>query len=125
LKLKQRKENNIPESMLSGDQPARKRSKLVLPEPQISDQVCRLIYVACGKLTLALILQELQQVVKLGRASEIAREVAAEGSNDNNATDSLLADYAITPPHASAARTPAPQTDRYILHQIVCYLIPY
>lgn len=53
-------------------------------------------------------------MVKLGRASEVAREVAAESAGgDNTATDSLLADYAITPQHATAARTPAPQTDRY------------
>ncbi|XP_013138731.1 PREDICTED: cell division cycle 5-related protein [Papilio polytes] len=37
-KLKQRKENDVPQAMLQGDQPARKRSKLVLPEPQVSDQ---------------------------------------------------------------------------------------
>lgn len=42
-KLKQRKENDIPSSMMSGDGPAKKRSKLVLPEPQISDQVCLVI----------------------------------------------------------------------------------
>lgn len=40
-KLKQRKENDVPQAMLQGDQPARKRSKLVLPEPQVSDQVRR------------------------------------------------------------------------------------
>lgn len=50
-KLKQRKENDIPESMINNE-PLKKRSKLVLPEPQISDK-------------------ELQQVVKLGRASEV------------------------------------------------------
>lgn len=38
-KLKQRKENDVPQAMLLGDQPARKRSKLVLPEPQVTDQV--------------------------------------------------------------------------------------
>lgn len=38
-KLKQRKENDVPQAMLMGDQPARKRSKLVLPEPQVTDQV--------------------------------------------------------------------------------------
>ncbi|VVC95024.1 unnamed protein product [Leptidea sinapis] len=61
-KLKQRKENDVPQAMLQGDQPARKRSKLVLPEPQVTDQ-------------------ELQQVVKLGRASEVAREVLMEAQN--------------------------------------------
>lgn len=50
-KLKQRKENDIPSNILN-QEPVRKRSKLVLPEPQISDK-------------------ELQQVVKLGRASEV------------------------------------------------------
>lgn len=51
-KLKQRKENDIPMAMLNNEEPIKKRSKLVLPEPQISDQ-------------------ELEQVVKLGRASEV------------------------------------------------------
>lgn len=38
-KLKERKENDMPLAMLQNQEPARKRSKLVLPEPQISDQV--------------------------------------------------------------------------------------
>jgi hypothetical protein len=37
--LKQRKENDIPMAMLQNQEPAKKRSKLVLPEPQISDKV--------------------------------------------------------------------------------------
>lgn len=39
--MKQRKENDVPQAMLQGDEPAKKRSKLVLPEPQVSDQVGR------------------------------------------------------------------------------------
>lgn len=92
-KLKQRKENDIPLAMLQNQEPAKKRSKLVLPEPQISDQ-------------------ELQQVVKLGRASEVAREVATESGVQM--TDTLIADYSITPQHATTPRTPAPQTDRIL-----------
>lgn len=89
-KLKARKENDIPMSMLN--EPAVKRSKLVLPEPQISDM-------------------ELQQVVKLGRASEMAKEIATESGVET--TDALLADYTITPSaQTSTLRTPAPQTDR-------------
>lgn len=38
-KLKQRKENDVPTAMLQNQEPAKKRSKLVLPEPQISDAV--------------------------------------------------------------------------------------
>lgn len=90
-KLKSRKENEIPLAMLQNSEPAKKRSKLVLPEPQISDQ-------------------ELQQVVKLGRASEIAKEVASESGIET--TDALLADYSITPQVMSTPRTPAPITDR-------------
>lgn len=67
------------------------RSKLVLPSPQISDQ-------------------ELHQVVKLGKASEMAREVASESGVDS--TDTLLNDYTVTPHAAATPRTPAPQTDR-------------
>ncbi|XP_053679904.1 cell division cycle 5-like protein [Anopheles nili] len=92
-KLKQRKENDIPTALLKNQEPAKKRSKLVLPEPQITDQ-------------------ELQQVVKLGRASEIAKEVASESGVET--TDALLADYSITPQVAATPRTPAPVTDRIL-----------
>lgn len=92
-KLKQRKENDIPLAMLQNQEPAKKRSKLVLPEPQISDQ-------------------ELQQVVKLGRASEVAREVALESGVET--TDTLLSDYSVAPTAAATPRTPAPQTDRVL-----------
>lgn len=93
MKLKQRKENDIPLAMLQNQEPAKKRSKLVLPEPQISDQ-------------------ELQQVVKLGRASEVARDVALESGVET--TDTLLNDYSITPQAGVTPRTPAPQTDRIL-----------
>ncbi|XP_043491814.1 cell division cycle 5-like protein, partial [Polistes fuscatus] len=87
-KLKQRKENDIPMGMLNNEEPVKKRSKLVLPEPQISDQ-------------------ELQQVVKLGRASEVAREVATESGI--TLSDSLLADYSLPTNVAVTPRTPAAQ----------------
>ncbi|XP_023173220.2 cell division cycle 5-like protein [Drosophila hydei] len=90
-KLKQRKENEVPSAMMQSLEPERKRSKLVLPTPQISDM-------------------ELQQVVKLGRASEMAKEVAGESGIET--TDALLADYSITPQVAATPRTPAPYTDR-------------
>lgn len=90
-KLKARKENDMPQSMLQNFEPAKKRSKLVLPEPQISDQ-------------------ELQNVVKLGRASDIAKETALESGIET--TDALLGDYGITPQIVATPRTPAPLTDR-------------
>ncbi|TDG47336.1 hypothetical protein AWZ03_006195 [Drosophila navojoa] len=90
-KLKQRKENEVPSAMMQNQEPERKRSKLVLPTPQISDM-------------------ELQQVVKLGRASEMAKEIAGESGIET--TDALLADYSITPQVAATPRTPAPYTDR-------------
>lgn len=89
-KLKKR-DGDVPMAMLQNMEPERKRSKLVLPEPQISDL-------------------ELQQVVKLGRASEMAKEVASESGIET--TDALLADYSITPQIAATPRTPAPLTDR-------------
>ncbi|KAJ8733448.1 hypothetical protein PYW08_001746 [Mythimna loreyi] len=92
-KLKQRKENDVPQAMLQGDQPARKRSKLVLPEPQVTDQ-------------------ELQQVVKLGRASEAARSSAGGAGA---ATDALLAEYAVTPAAPAALRTPQQHQDRILM----------
>lgn len=74
-RLKQRKENEVPSALLQGDQPAAKRSKLVLPEPQISDR-------------------DLEQVVKLGRASEAAQDAARE--TGQRVSDTLLADYSLT-----------------------------
>lgn len=90
-KLKARKENDVPMSMLQNIEPAKKRSKLVLPEPQISDQ-------------------ELQSVVKLGRASDIAKETVLESGIET--TDALLGDYSITSQISATPRTPAPFTDR-------------
>lgn len=94
-KLKQRKENDVPTAMLQNQEPVKKRSKLVLPDPQISDA-------------------ELQQVVKLGRASEAAREAVTEGGVQG-ASDTLLADYSLTPSiQGRTPRTPAPTTDRVL-----------
>lgn len=90
-KLKARKENDLPMSLLQNVEPAKKRSKLVLPEPQISDQ-------------------DMQQVIKLGKASDIAKEVAQESGIET--TDALLGDYSITPQIAATPRTPAVYTDR-------------
>lgn len=96
-KLKQRKENDMPTAMLSGNvEPTKKRSKLVLPTPQISDA-------------------ELEQVVKLGKASENTREVVEEtGSKASNA---LLADYNLTPNTANirTPRTPLSSRDTILM----------
>ena len=43
-KLKSRKENDIPSAMLNNDEPAKKRSKLVLPEPQIGTYINRYLH---------------------------------------------------------------------------------
>lgn len=72
-------------------EPARKRSKLVLPQPQISDQ-------------------DMQHVIKLGKASETAKEFALESGVET--TDTLLGDYSITPQVTATPRTPAVITDR-------------
>ncbi|TRY78786.1 hypothetical protein TCAL_11803 [Tigriopus californicus] len=96
-KLKQRKENSIPQALLNNEEPAKKRSKLVLPEPQISDM-------------------EMEQIVKLGKASEAAREAVASSEGDSQrASDTLLADYAVTPGSAlRTPRTPMPQQDKIL-----------
>ncbi|XP_015189347.1 PREDICTED: cell division cycle 5-like protein isoform X2 [Polistes dominula] len=93
LKLKQHKENDISMGMLNNEEPVKKRSKLVLPESQISDQ-------------------ELQQVVKLGRSSEVVREVATE--NGITLSDSLLSDYSLPTNVAVTPRIPAMQ-DKILL----------
>jgi hypothetical protein len=82
--MTQRKENDIPQELLNNEEPAKKRSKLVLPAPQISDQ-------------------EMEQIVKLGRHSEAARDSVVDAAAAR-ASDTLLSDYAVTP--GSALRTP-------------------
>lgn len=59
------------------------------------------------------------QVVKLGRASEVAREAVAEGGN--TVSDSLLEDYSLTPATIRGSQTPlrtpltsAPASDRVL-----------
>ncbi len=101
-KMKQRKENDIPQAMLNNEEPAKKRSKLVLPEPQITDG-------------------EMEQIVKLGKASEAAREsVAANAESGERPSDTLLADYAVTPGVGGVGgalrtpRTPAPAQDKVL-----------
>ncbi|CAL8079438.1 unnamed protein product [Orchesella dallaii] len=93
-KMKQRKENDMPVTMMN-DEPQRKRSKLVLPEPQISDI-------------------ELEQVVKLGRASEAAKEAASESGT--KASQTLLSDYSLTNTSTvlRTPRTPAAATDKIL-----------
>lgn len=81
------KEKSIDEVLAeTSKEPARKRSKLVLPQPQISDL-------------------ELEQVVKLGAASEQARLQAEEAPSTGTVTGQLLGDYAMTPDLARL-RTP-------------------
>ena len=97
-KLKERKENNIPAALLNNEEPIKKRSKLVLPEPQIADI-------------------EMEQIVKLGKASEAAREsVTSDMIGDSQrASDALLADYAVTPgSNMRTPRTPMAQHDRVL-----------
>lgn len=93
--MKQRKENDLPSFISQAEEPQRKRSKLVLPEPQISDG-------------------ELEQVVKLGKASLAAKEAASE--TGTLASQTLLNDYSLT--NTSTAlrtpRTPAPMTDKIL-----------
>lgn len=88
-KQKKRKETDLP-GLIAGQanfqEPIKKRSKLVLPAPQISEV-------------------ELEEVVKVGYASENARSQAEESGLQNGATQSLLQDYSLTP-GAALLRTP-------------------
>jgi len=96
-KLKNRKENNLPEAILSQNkfaEPAAKRSKLVLPAPQISDR-------------------ELDDIIKVGQASELARQQVEDSGVRGGATNALLNDYSVTTSERIAnirtPRTPAVQ----------------
>lgn len=95
--LKKQQENSVPAELLNDSEPARKRSKLVLPSPQITDQ-------------------EMEAIVKLGRHSEQAREAVVGGDGESGrASDTLLADYAVTPGAAQRTpRTPMAQQDHVL-----------
>lgn len=88
-KMKKRKENDLPGAVmqinkLNNPDSVKKRSKLVLPQPQISDT-------------------ELEEIVKMGQASESAR-LSVEDSHV--ASNALLSEYSVTPAAAHALRTP-------------------
>ena len=88
-RLKRKKESDLPSAILqtSGvSELTKKRSKLVLPAPQISDA-------------------ELQEVVKVGQASEVARQTAEESGITNSASSTLLSEYNVTN-NSIALRTP-------------------
>ncbi|KAF6737409.1 Cell division cycle 5-like protein [Oryzias melastigma] len=89
-KIKKKKESDLPSAILQTSGVAeftKKRSKLVLPAPQISDA-------------------ELEEVVKLGVASEVARQAAEESEGGNSASSTLLSEYNITNNMAAGLRTP-------------------
>ncbi|KAK2162342.1 hypothetical protein LSH36_100g06032 [Paralvinella palmiformis] len=98
-KLSKRKENDLPGAITANNkfaEPVKKRSKLVLPAPQISDG-------------------ELEEVVKVGQASEFARQQAEESGIQDSATQALLSDYSITQ-NVDKLRTPrTPATQDNIL----------
>jgi pre-mRNA-splicing factor CDC5/CEF1 len=101
-KQKKRKETDLPSDILKMQQGelAKKRSKLVLPAPQISDA-------------------ELEEVVKLGSSSETTRLAVTDGEEGDTATAGLLADYSVTPaPQLLGSRTPrTPATQDIILQE--------
>ena len=91
IKDKKRMENKDMSSMMNQQEPIKKRSKLVLPSPQISDT-------------------ELEEVVKVGKTAQNSVE-----ENGTFAPDSLLSDYAsslLTPSvEAAPSRTPMSNVD--------------
>uniref|UniRef100_A0A915PGV6 Cell division cycle 5-like protein n=1 Tax=Setaria digitata TaxID=48799 RepID=A0A915PGV6_9BILA len=78
-KLKKRRSEGNPESVFE-QKVEKKRSKLILPTPQISDK-------------------EMEEIVKIGQATDTIREFS-----DSNPTSTLLHDYQM-PIHENTART--------------------
>ncbi|CAG9537006.1 unnamed protein product [Cercopithifilaria johnstoni] len=78
-KLKKRRAEGNPESIFE-QKVEKKRSKLILPSPQISDK-------------------EMEEIVKIGQATDTIREFS-----DNNPTSTLLHDYQM-PIHENTSRT--------------------
>ncbi|KAL3111728.1 hypothetical protein niasHT_011015 [Heterodera trifolii] len=89
-KLRKRKQEDAPQSIFS-EKHEKKRSKLLLPEPQISDK-------------------ELDDIIKIGHASDSIRELV-----DDNPTSTLLHDYnessRVNAISARTQRTPAGAID--------------
>ncbi|KAI1709251.1 pre-mRNA splicing factor component domain-containing protein [Ditylenchus destructor] len=79
-KLKKRKGEDNPQSIFA-EKHEKKRSKLLLPEPQISDK-------------------ELDEIIKIGHASDTVRELV-----DDNPSSTLLHDYTQSARNPAAART--------------------
>jgi pre-mRNA-splicing factor CDC5/CEF1 len=102
-KLKKRRAEDNPESIFNKPSD-KKRSKLVLPSPQISDR-------------------ELEQIVKVGKASEMARETA-ESTGEGGASSTLLSDYTFQAATAGGGlRTPrTPATNRDVVTEVRCSL---
>ncbi|TNN62806.1 Cell division cycle 5-like protein [Liparis tanakae] len=93
-KIKKKKESDLPSAILQTSGVAeftKKRSKLVLPTPQISDI-------------------ELEEVVKLGVASEVARQAAEESESGSSASSALLSEYSVTNAMSAGLRTPRTPT---------------
>ncbi|CAI9578047.1 unnamed protein product [Staurois parvus] len=88
--IKRKKESDLPAAILQTtggvSELTKKRSKLVLPSPQISDA-------------------ELEEVVKIGQASELARQTAEESGITNSASSTLLSEYNVAN-NSIALRTP-------------------
>ncbi|XP_051935375.1 cell division cycle 5-like protein [Hippocampus zosterae] len=101
-KIKKKKESDLPSAILQTSGVAeftKKRSKLVLPAPQISDA-------------------ELEEVVKMGVASEVARQAAEESESANGASSALLSEYSVTNNMSGALRTPrTPATQDRIMQE--------
>lgn len=88
--IKRKKDSDLPAAILQTtggvSELTKKRSKLVLPSPQISDM-------------------ELEEVVKIGQASELARQTAEESGITNSASSTLLSEYNVAN-NSIALRTP-------------------
>ncbi|VDN24533.1 unnamed protein product [Gongylonema pulchrum] len=87
-KLKKRRAEGNPESIFE-QKAEKKRSKLILPTPQISDK-------------------EMEEIIKIGKATDTVREFI-----DNNPTSTLLHDYqsSIRESGARTMRTPSVYAD--------------
>lgn len=93
-KQKKRKENDLPGSLASQAnfaEPVKKRSKLVLPAPQISEE-------------------EMEEVIKVGQANEYARQQVEDSGREDSASKGLLQDYNLAPGNVGNVNLRTPRT---------------
>lgn len=139
-KIKKKKESDLPSAILQTSGVAeftKKRSKLVLPAPQVTycphqinlshrrnplRDFTFLYILFCFTPLYAWQISdaELEEVVKMGVASEVARQAVEESEGGNSASSALLSEYSVTNNMSTGLRTPRTPAVQDRILQVKC-----